>query len=70
MPVKESARYVNAVGGRYAIENFNPTRKDNLVSEIKKMKDNIRSFQNYISEIFVNSEFQKLVIHDRIEQKL
>ena len=32
---------MQTVVGRYVIENFNPTRKDNLVSEIKKMKDNI-----------------------------
>ena len=34
---------MQAVVGNYAIENFNPTRKYHLVSEIKKMKDNIFS---------------------------
>ena len=56
---------MQALVGHYAMENFNSTRKDNQVLKINQMKDNVPRFQNYISEIFVNSQFQKLVDHDR-----
>ena len=56
---------MQALVGHYAMENFNSTRKDNQVLKLNQMKDNVPRFQNYISEIFVNSQFQKLVDHDR-----
>ena len=57
---------MQALVGHYAKENFNSTRKDNQVpKKIKQMKDNVPRFPNYISKIFVNSQFQKLVDHDR-----